>query len=149
MPRRALTIVFLTLLIFILTGCSSKSANNNVEKDSLDNIKLKITSTKQFPQGMDYSIMLKNGSQSIIKQNDVYISFPINNGNGDSTNKAKIEAEGNKLDIRPGEEVLLNAFIPVEYYESKKIDKNNPWYEIKGYINKVNDLNHFEKSGAF
>ena len=149
MLKRALTIVLVTLAVFMLSGCSTTSRGTNAEKDNLaNNIELKIVSTKQFPEGISYSIMLKNGSLSLIKQNDVYISFPINNGNGDSTNKAKIEAEGNKLDIQPGEKVLLNAFIPAEYYESKKIDKNSTWFEIEGYINEVKDLNHFEIGGT-
>lgn len=149
MPKRVLTIVFLILLILLLSGCSTKSIDTNIKKENVAKaIELKITSTKQFPQGISYSIMLKNGSQSLIKQNDVYISFPINNGNGDSTNRAKIEAEGNKLDIQPGENVLLNAFIPAEYYESKKINKNSPWFEIEGYINEVKDANRLEIEGA-
>lgn len=71
------------------------------------------------------------------------------NSNGLTTNKAKIEATGNKLNIRPGEKVLLNVFIPSEYYFSGKIDRNRPQYEIKGYINNVKDSNHFESSGDF
>lgn len=115
----------------------------------LDKITLEITAKSVSPQGIDYSLNLENGCQSLIKQNNVYISFPIINGNGSTMNKAKIEAVGNKLDIQPGEKVSLNVFIPTEYYVSAKIDKNRPQYEIKGYINDVKDSNHFEKSGDF
>lgn len=64
-------------------------------------------------------------------------------------NKCKVEATGNRLNISPNECVMLNVFIPKDNYENNNlIDSNRPQYEIKGYINEVSDINHFEKSGG-
>ncbi|WP_406764751.1 hypothetical protein [Candidatus Clostridium radicumherbarum] len=65
-------------------------------------------------------------------------------------NKCKVEATGNKIDIKPNEEVTLNVFIPGENYENNnKIDSNRPQYEIEGYLNEVSKLTHFGQSGDF
>lgn len=62
------------------------------------------------------------------------------------SNKAKVEAVGNKLDIHPGEELTLSAIIP-NAFDSDKVDQQRLQYEIKGYINEVKDSNQFGQSG--
>ena len=120
----------------------------NQLSEDLDKIKLEVVSKTALPEGIGYSIKLKNGSAYVIKQNSVYVSFPVRNGNnGYSSNKAKVEAEGNKLDIRPGEEVTLNAFIPLDAFDRDKVDQHRLQYEIKGYINQVKDTNHYQQVG--
>ncbi|MEA4925457.1 MAG: hypothetical protein VB084_09125 [Syntrophomonadaceae bacterium] len=43
-------------------------------------------------------------------------------------------------------EVMLNAFMPIENYENNKlIDSQHPSIHIKGYLNEVKELNHFEE----
>lgn len=129
----------------ITIGCSRISANPQPE--DMDKIKLEIVSKSELPEGTSYAIKLKNGSSFLIKQNSVYVSYPVRNGNnGYTSNKAKVEAVGNKLDIRPGEEITLSAFIP-NVFESDKVDQHRLQYEIKGYINEVKDLSHFGQSG--
>ena len=58
----------------------------------------------------------------------------------------KVEAKGNKLNIQPNEEVLLNVFIPIECItpELKDIE---PELEIKGYIEEVKEERCFHSIG--
>ena len=64
--------------------------------------------------------------------------------------KCKVEATGNKLDIMPDEKIMLNVFIPIQNYkDNKKIDSDEPQYEISGYLNEVTAMNHFVQSGDF
>ncbi|MFL0270154.1 hypothetical protein [Candidatus Clostridium radicumherbarum] len=117
-------------------------------KDSMS-INIRITNTQSMPSGTAYTLVLKNTSKYLIKQNSVYLSYPIKQGNsGVMTNKCKVEATGNKIDIKPNEEVILNVFVPSENYDNNnKIDNNRPQYEIEGYLNVVSNLTHFGQSG--
>jgi hypothetical protein len=115
-----------------------------------DIVSIQITNKQSMPSGTGYTIIIKNMSKYVIKQNSVYISYPIKHDNSQSMNKCKVEATGNKLDIKPNEEVTLNAFIPIENYkDNKNIDNNRPQYEISGYLNEVSLATHFGKSGGF
>ena len=130
----------------ISTGCSSTRVTGFPEE--MDKIKVEVVSRSELPDGTAYSIKLSNGSPFLIKQNNVYISYPFRTGNnGTSLNKAKIEAEGNKIDIRSGDEVILNAFIPVGIFDSNKVDLSILQYEIKGFIEEVKDINKFARLG--
>jgi hypothetical protein len=149
MRKKGIISVFMTLIIsfgVMTIGCSRISTNQLPEE--MDKIKLEFVSESELPEGSGYVIKLKNDSSLLIKQNNVYISYPVRNGNsGVIQNKTKVEAVGNKLDIHPGEEIILNAFIP-DAFASDKVDKHRLQYEIKGYINEVKDSNHFERSGV-
>lgn len=112
-------------------------------------ISIQITDKQIMPSGTGYTFLMKNTSSYTIKQNSVYISYPIIHSNSQSMNKCKVEATGNKLDIKPNEEITLNAFIPIENYkDNKSIDSDKPQYEISGYLNEVIPTNHFDKSGG-
>ncbi|AGA68234.1 hypothetical protein Desdi_0707 [Desulfitobacterium dichloroeliminans LMG P-21439] len=149
MRKRKITLVLMTLIIGLSTviiGCSN--INSNQLPEEMDKIKLEVVSKSELPEGINYAIKLKNGSSFTIKQNTVYISYPVNNGSsGYMANQAKVQAEGNKLDIRPGEEIALSVFIP-NVFDSEKVDQNRLQYEIEGYINEVKDSNHFGQSGG-
>lgn len=149
MRKRAIisVFIFLSISLGVMTvGCSRISPNQLPEE--MDKIKLEVVSKSELPEGIGYAIKLKNGSSFLIKQNTVYISYPVRNGNsGYTLNKAKVEAVGNKLDIRPGEVITLNAFIP-DAFDSDKVDQHRLQYEMKGYINEVKDSNYFEQSGG-
>lgn len=117
---------------------------------SSDIVSIQMTKKQLMPSGTGYAIIIKNMSKYIIKQNSVYISYPIKHGNSQSMNICKVEATGNKLDIKPNEEVTLNAFIPIENYkDNKNIDSDKPQYEISGYLNEVTLKTHFGQSGGF
>lgn len=149
MSKRIIISVLIILSIsmgFVINGCSSKSSIPIWEE--MDKVKLEIVSKTELPEGIGYAIKLKNGSSLLIKQNTVYVSYSVKNGNNSyASNKAKVEADGNKIDIRPGEEVTLNAFIPSGLFDNNKVDQRRLQYEIKGYIDQVKDINHFGQSG--
>lgn len=114
-------------------------------------VEIRIINTQTMPSsGTAYTLALKNTSHYLIKQNSVYLSYPIKQSeSGGMMNKCKVEATGNKIDIKPNEEVTLNVFIPRENYENNnKIDSNRPQYEVEGYINEVSNLTHFGQSGG-
>lgn len=149
MRKRIIISVFflLSISLGVMTVDCSRISTNQLPEE-MDKIKLEVVSKSELPEGIGYAIKLKNGSSFLIKQNTVYISYPVRNGNsGYIINKAKVEAVGNKLDIRPGEEIMLNAFIP-DAFDSEKVDQYRLQYEIKGYIKEVKDSNHFEQSGG-
>ncbi|MDD3024450.1 MAG: hypothetical protein PHE26_11195 [Syntrophomonadaceae bacterium] len=65
--------------------------------------------------------------------------------NGSRSNPCKVEATGNKLDIRPNEEVILNVFMPSENFKNNHlIDSQHPSLMIRGYLNEVKETNHFD-----
>ncbi len=133
------------LFLIILLGCRKEVTEIN---DNNVNIVVEQVSKSELPAGISYAIRLKNDSKHVIKQNNVYLYFPIvkNNGNSKSNNPMKVEAKGNKLNIQPNEEILLNVFIPIECItpESKDIE---PELEIKGYIEEVKEERHFHIMG--
>lgn len=145
--RMAFIIILISSCITLMfSGCTSAKVTNLPEE--LEKIKLEVVKKSVLPEGIFYSIKLTNGSSFIIKQNNVYVSYPMNIGkNAKSLNKAKIEAEGNKIDIRPGDEIILNAFIPDGIFNSDKVDLSVLQYEIKGYIGEVEDINRFGRLG--
>lgn len=145
---------FLVALIMTVSGCSfiQNRVDGKMMSNEIDKIKVEIVNVSNLPEGRGYSIKLKNGSRYTIKQNNVYLGFPIKKPNGYSSNNFKVEATGNRLNIKPGEEFTLNAFAPIEEYKGNSLlDIENPQIEISGYINEVKDLNHFqsEYSAAF
>jgi hypothetical protein len=73
-------------------------------------VHIKLISNQDLPEGKAFGLKLINGSKFTIKQNSVYVSFPIKTQNGSRSNKFKVEADGNRLDIKPGEEVILNVY---------------------------------------
>jgi hypothetical protein len=66
-------IVFSVLFSLILVvGCSNK-----VAPDDIDKITLELVEQKQDLHGIIYTLRMKNGSRHVIKQNNVYLYFPI------------------------------------------------------------------------
>ncbi|HZG84356.1 hypothetical protein [Paenibacillus sp.] len=142
-----LTCFVIFLLSLIIAGCNNEVI---VTSQDIDNISLEIVEHQENPRGINYTLRLHNKSKQVIKQNNVYLSFPIITGTGLKGNEFKIEARDNKLDIKPGEEVLLSVFAPEEMYEdNKNIDIESPIIEIKGYINEVIGVSQFHKTGDY
>jgi len=147
-----MVIASFSVLIFIsgyltLNGNYKKNIDAKDIDQQIDRITVMIIDTKQFPNGTDYSLKLNNASQYLIKQNAVYLSYPILMDNGSNSNQCKVEATGNKLDIRPNEEVMLNVFMPIENFKNNNlIDTQHPSLMIRGYLNEVKETNHFDKS---
>ncbi|WP_432664460.1 hypothetical protein R9X47_28535 [Wukongibacter baidiensis] len=144
--KKNLLLIGLTLFfLIILSGCKEE-----VDKiyDNDVNIVVEQVAKSELPEGIGYAIKLKNDSKHVIKQNNVYLYFPIvkNNGNLKSYNPMKVEAKGNKLNIQQNEEVLLNVFVPIECITPELKDVE-PELEIKGYIEEVKDERRFHIMG--
>lgn len=123
-----------------------------VPNEVIDNIKIEIVEESILPEGISYSLKLKNESTEELIQNNVFVSLPIANEDRSKSmmNKCKIEATGNRLNILPGEEVVLNAFIQSEnYIENKYLEVENPHIQIVGYINELKDTSQFEIYSSF
>ena len=154
--KRILIIALLTTLLilsvgvgfFLLKRANEKGISNKDISTNIDRITIRIANTQRNYSGTSYTLELKNASRYLIKQNSVYLSYPIIQGESRQTNSCKVEATGNKIDIKPNEEVTLHVFIPCEdYKDNNKIDSNQPQFEIEGYLNEINTLTHFGKSG--
>lgn len=147
MLKKHLKLLLILILLICISGCNPgiKGMDREVEA-----ITIKIVDTRIQEREIVYTLKLKNGSSYIIKQNAVYLSYPIILSPSSSmTNKCKVEATGNKLDIKPDEEVLLTVIMPNECFKNNpKIDSLHPSLEINGYFDKVTQSNHFTQSGA-
>lgn len=131
MNRKRIVKIGLSIMLIIIFSSSgyilgknnsSKGINSLNTTSKSENIDISITNTSRMPtSGTGYVIKIKNVSPYLIKQNSVYISYPIKHGSSQTMNNCKIEATGNKINIKPNEVVILNAFIPCENYESMTI----------------------------
>jgi len=137
---------FLMLLTFtFLISCSNQKAT----KESYSDIKLELIKEQKLDKGISYKIKLINNSNAVLKQNNVYVYYPIEKrekvyGN----NPYKVEAEGNKLDIKPGEKVTLNVFMPLlGIQDQSNIETKKPVIQLKGYLDEVNNENRFSIGG--
>lgn len=140
-------------IIILIVGCSKNVEINNENKmysDLLEKIKIEVINESILPDGIGYAFKLRNESENLIVQNSVYVSFPITNIEKSRflMNKCKVETSGNRVNIKPGEEVFLRAFIPKENFQDNMlICSEKPQLEIKGYLNNITEMNHFEVSG--
>jgi hypothetical protein len=134
----------IVILVLILTACNSEKPIGSQE---LDKITLEIINRTELPEGISYTIKLSNKSKHLIRQNSVFISYPFKTQNGSKGNEFKVEAKNNKLDIKPNEEIVLNAFTPIEEYKGNtNLLINECYLEIKGYVGQVEEANHFGKT---
>ncbi|RKP57993.1 hypothetical protein D7Z26_00315 [Cohnella endophytica] len=134
----------LLIIMIIITGCNT---NKPITPNELDKINVEVIDRSEMPVGIAYTIKLSNESNHTIKQNNVFISYAIKTTNGSKGNEFKVEAKDNKLDIKPHEEVLLSAFTPIEELQGNdKIMMDECYLEIKGYVDRVEEVNHFGKT---
>lgn len=134
----------LAIVIFMLTSCGGEKP---IGPNEVDKITLEIIDRTELPEGISYTIKLANHSKHLIKQNNVYLSYPIKTESGTKGNVFKVEAQNNKLDLKPDEEIMLQAFTPIEEYkDNEKIVTTQCYLEIKGYIEEVKEINHFGKT---
>ncbi|KOR90341.1 hypothetical protein [Paenibacillus solani] len=73
----------------LITSCSNDTPNISEE---VDKIKLELIEQKKDLNGMVYTLKLINNSSQVIKQNNVYLSYPIKTSNGSRSNVFKVEA---------------------------------------------------------
>ncbi|MFF2797036.1 hypothetical protein [Lysinibacillus xylanilyticus] len=135
------------LSLVLLAGCVSE---RNITVDDMKNIKLELIEQQMFEEGISYSIKLTNGSDYVIKQNTVFVSFPIKHGESAyKGNEYTVEAKGNKLDIQPGEKITLNVFMPYEGMGDKSLlGLDNPNIQLKGFLHTIDEEHHFTTGGS-
>lgn len=137
--------VILTLVL--LAGCVSEK---KITVNDMEKIKLDLIEQKTLEEGISYSIRLTNGSDYVIKQNTVFVSFPLKHGESAyKGNEYTVEATGNKLDIQPEEKITLNVFMPFEGMGDKSLlGIDNPNIQLKGYMHTVDEEHHFTTGGS-
>lgn len=110
----------------------------------LKKITIKLDNQKSVNDGISYSLKLVNNSDYTIKQNNVFMSYPLKQNNGYTGNEYKVEAEGNKLDIKPGEEIELKVFAPSKGVGDKSsLSFDAPNIEVEGYLETVSEKSKF------
>jgi len=142
-----LSIVVFIIILVLLAGSVSEK---NITVNDMNKIKLELIEQKTFEEGISYSIKLTNGSDYVLKQNTVFVSFPIKQGESAyKGNKYTVEATGNKLDIQPGEKITLDVFMPFEGIGDKSIlGIDNPNIQLKGYMHTIDEEHHFTTGGS-
>ena len=132
------------LTLVLLAGCVSEK---KITVNDMGKIKLDLIEQKTLEEGISYSIKLTNGSDYVVKQNTVFVYFPIKPSG--SSNKYTVEATGNKLDIQPEEKITLNVFMPFEGMGDKSLlEIDNPVIQLKGYMHTVDEEHHFTTGGS-
>jgi hypothetical protein len=79
-------------------------------------------------------------------QNTVYLCYRLKTKDGFRHNYFKIEAKGNKLDVKPNEKGILNVFVTNEIVDINSLEIDKPNLETNGYINELKTENHFVRS---
>jgi hypothetical protein len=146
--RIPLLLSLLVCCVLGILGCNLTKMDKQVMPVSvIDKIDLEIVGVKEMPSGILYRIMLTNDSDYTIKQNAVYLSYPIIKEKNTVKNVCKVETTYNRLNIKPGDSIMLKCLVTKENYENNPLlDIQHPNLEIKGYMKEVNEINHFEKS---
>ncbi len=134
-------------MMLLLVGCNNNQKLKITAKD-LEDIKVELVKKEEEENGINenginYTLKLKNKSDFIIKQNNVYLSYPIKIDGGKKGNDFKVEAEGNRLNIDPDEEVTLNVYIPHEGLLPSNLLIDKPKIEIKGFLEQVDKKHIF------
>ncbi|MEK4425498.1 hypothetical protein [Solibacillus sp. FSL K6-1523] len=143
-----LKLLLSALFVFILLAACESEKQITVE--DMEKIKLELIEQETSENGISYSIKLLNDSDYVIKQNNVFISFPIKQGeNSYKGNVYKVQASGNKLNIEPGENIVLHVFTPFEGMGDKELlGTNNPHIQMIGYLQTVDEANQFSIGGS-
>ncbi|HDR3889195.1 hypothetical protein BWGOE3_33040 [Bacillus mycoides] len=139
--------IIILVLFFILSACSSKN-NSTFKYEDVENgiVYELISKNLNMNTEISYQIKMTNNTDYVIAQNNVMFSFPKSSTkSGQTTNPFKVLAKGNKLNIKPGDSVVLEvSFSPDFYSEFKNTEVSKANLYITGYIDKLADENHFD-----
>lgn len=137
------------IIIVLSAGFYINHKNKEVTLKDYEKINLELIIKERSKEGILYSIKLINGSDFVIEQNNVYVSFPIKTGELSSKgNDYKIEAKGNKLDIQPGDVVTLDVYMPFEGIgDISLLEVESPNIQLIGYLDKVDNKHRFNIGG--
>ncbi|WP_142288234.1 hypothetical protein [Bacillus sp. EAC] len=122
----------------------SKTKDQIQNKPNVPKININLINKKRNKHNTIYTFKLYNNSTQTIKQSSVYLHYNIKLPQGVRNNPFKVEAKGNKLNIKPDEKVTLTVTIPNESgLKTNILDINHPVIEVVGYINKISNDNLF------
>lgn len=141
--------LLIALLTFVLfTGCVNEN-KASVSTNDYKKIRIELVKKEAIKEGNLYTLKLINNSDFVIKQNNVFVTYPLKiNENAYKGNEYKVEAKGNKLDIQPGEKITLSVFMPFEGLGDKTMFAlDNPSYQLKGFLENVDSKHHFSVGG--
>ena len=83
----------------------------------------------------------------MIKENDIFLSYPVTIINGAMGNDFKVQGEGNKLDVQPHEEVTIVFFTLNVGINQSKLVMEEPDIMMQGYLDKM-EASHFFTLGS-
>ena len=139
--------IIILVLLFILSACSSKNNSTFKYADVENGIVYELISKNiNMNTEISYKIKMTNNTDYVIVQNNVMFSFPKSpTVSGQTTNPFRVLAKGNKLNIKPGDSIVLEvSFSPDFYSEFKNTEVSKANLYITGYIDKLADENHFD-----
>ncbi|MGE6398197.1 hypothetical protein E0M25_28345 [Bacillus mycoides] len=139
--------IIILVLLFILSACSSKNNSTFKYADVENGIVYELISKNiNMNTEISYKIKMTNNTDYVIAQNNVMFSFPKSpTVSGQTTNPFRVLAKGNKLNIKPGDSIVLEvSFSPDFYSEFKNTEVSKANLYITGYIDKLADENHFD-----
>ncbi|WP_088015012.1 hypothetical protein [Gottfriedia acidiceleris] len=139
-------IILWSCLILTLGYQISKSRDLQAmqNKNTKPKINIHLVKKTHDNHNIIYTFKMQNDSNNVIKQNNVYMHFNIKTLNGYKMNPFKIEAKGNKLNIRPHEKLILTFKIPIETgLKANLLNMDHPEIEIKGYTEKISNSHLF------
>lgn len=145
MKRLRVYLAIIVIILFIpLMGCHGKDLSNEKILKELQNIKFELIDKSVLPTGTIYTCKITNSSKYTIKQNNVYLKLPIKIEGGYKDSGLLIAGNGNKLNIKPSEQVVVSFIIPTELFTANStIDAENPRIEMVGYLNELKQENVF------
>ncbi|RDZ13826.1 hypothetical protein C3744_14900 [Priestia megaterium] len=144
--NRKLGILVLLALAILFAGRSKEEGKAPLRE--LEKIRINVIKEQKMKQGISYEMELLNKSDLTIKQNNVFLSYPLKIKNGYSENKFKVLAEGNKLNIKPKQKVKLTAFLPYKGINKEALAIDEPDVKCIGYWNKIDDYHQFSFGGS-
>ncbi|MBE7105192.1 hypothetical protein FT637_19785 [Bacillus cereus] len=139
--------IIILVLFFILSACSSKNNITFKQADIENGIVYELISKNiNMNTEISYKIKMTNNTDYVIAQNNVMFSLPKSpTVSGQTTNPFRVLAKGNKLNIKPGDSIVLEiSFSPDFYSEFKNTEVSKANLYITGYIDKLADETHFD-----
>ncbi|EJS05935.1 hypothetical protein [Bacillus mycoides] len=114
--------IIILVLFFVLSACSSKNNITFKQADVENGIVYELISKNlNMNTEISYKIKMTNNTDYIIVQNNVMFSFPKSpTVSGQTTNPFRVLAKGNKLNIKPGDSIVLEVSFSSDFYSEFK-----------------------------
>ncbi|WP_088015009.1 hypothetical protein [Gottfriedia acidiceleris] len=142
------------ILKFVLWSCltlilgyqiiKTENIHEKENTPSVPKISINLVQKKRNHNNTIYIFRFRNESKQLIKQCNVYLRYHVLLKQGIQLSPFKIEAMGNKLNIKPKEKLTIKVTIPKEKgFKGELQDIYNPELEVLGYVKEVKNDNKF------